>query len=100
MLKFWRRKSLALVEPTARLLPQPPLLHGDGGLLSAVVGGEEDATAGSLPVVAGSSIRQVVEVQGAAVVVGEGRAWRRWEEREREKGGGGEEERQKGEGWQ
>jgi len=42
----------------------------------------------------------VVEVQGAAVVVGEGRAWRRWEEREREKDGGGEEERQKGEGWQ
>ena len=45
-------------------------------------------------------VRQLVEVQGAAVVVGEGRAWRRWEEREREKGGGGEEERQKGEGWQ
>ena len=35
----------------------------------------------------------MVEVQGAAVVVGEGRAWRRWEEMCREKGGGGEEGR-------
>jgi len=47
----------------------------------------------SLPVVAGSSSRQLVEVQGAAVVVREGRVWRRWEEMGWEKGGGGEEGR-------
>ena len=38
----------------------------------------------------------MVEAQGTAVVVGEGRAWQRWEERE--KGGGGVEGRQREKG--